>query len=295
MNRKFLFAAVGVALGATLFSGGASAALLPQSTVPLNNNGVDAYNPFPQAVTLDSITVSNASTADGINVYNRSTGQFQLFPFSVGTTTIQFPTPITLDASTVRNNSIYAYSLPFTYVFNRQNAPCSNGYGLCPVNPNATVTWNRNLPTAIRSSAGTCINVPGYSTQAGEGLIQWNCEGGSNEIWTLTPVSDYYHLVAKNSNLCLNVPGWSAQSGQQLVQWYCQGTSGINDQWSIVQNAAGTGYQIKSRSSGLCVNMKQGDAAVVQDACELSSAQFALPQLPAAWGPRYYIGGYTQQ
>jgi hypothetical protein len=299
---------VAAVTGACLYAANVSAALLPQSTIPLNtaaygsgggNIYVNGYNPFPQSVTVSSVTVSNIDYVGSMSVTAGSLltsrgSNWWTFPYSVGTSTFQFPSPITLDASQVKGGKISLYSSPLRFFgaqyYSNSSLPtyCNGG---CLINPNATVTWNQNLPTQIVSAGNTlCLNVYGGFTTSGTGIIQWGCDGGSNEIWTLTPIGDYYHLVAKNSGMCLNVAGGSNQVGVQLIQWGCQTSSDYNDQWSIVQLASGN-YQIVSRSSGLCVNMA-GDGAVTQGECQVSSSQlneFKLPQLPPAWGPRYTL------
>ncbi|WP_183085230.1 RICIN domain-containing protein [Trinickia fusca] len=304
MDKKSIFRLVGSVVGACLFSGAASATLLPQSTVPLNLSTyagglgtyyTNAYNPFAESVTIDSVTVANADYSGSLQI---NYGNYSSISYSKGTSTVQLASPITLGASQVNGGKISVYSSPIQYSgleflangsFNT-NYPCPVSGG-CLINAKATVTWNRNLPTEISAVGGAnCLNVSGGSTAAGTGITQAACQGSTSETWTLTPIGEYYHLVAKNSGECLNVPGNSTQTGAQLIQWGCQGSSSMNDQWSVTQLADGN-YQIVSRSSSLCVEMQAG-GAVVQNACQLSPSQqneFKLPQLPAAWGPAYTL------
>lgn len=293
MKTKLMSAVVGVVLGTALFAGSASAALLPQSTVHLN----DGYNGYLQPVTVDSVTVSNADANGTLVVYDPlyySTGRYWQFTFSPGITTISLPVSLTVQPPTIKNGGVDVYSSPIQTYIPPTQKPASQCARNCANNQNVSLTWGRNLPTTIASPSGKCLNVPGFETASGTGLIQWDCEAYDNEIWTLAPVGDFYHLVVKHSNKCLNVPGASTQSGQQLIQWDCQGSTSTNDQWSITQSGTYT-YQIKSRSSGLCLNMagSSNSTSATQDLCSLPSANLTLPQLPAKWGTWYYIGGHV--
>jgi hypothetical protein len=71
-------------------------------------------------------------------------------------------------------------------------------------------------------NSGHCINVSGGSTSDGAEIIQWSCDGSSNELFQFSPTSGGYgHIVAKNSGKCLDVSGGSIYSGADIIQDTC--------------------------------------------------------------------------
>ncbi len=124
--------------------------------------------------------------------------------------------------------------------------------------------------TIVAANSGLCVSVNSASTANGAAIVQTPCTGGSNQIWTFSPVGSNYHVIAQNSGLCLNVPGASTTAGTQLIQWPCQGAGSTNDQWQLV--VAGTGRHLVSVSSGQCVNISgqstASGAAVIQWGCQ---------------------------
>ena len=52
----------------------------------------------------------------------------------------------------------------------------------------------------VARHSGKCLDVSGVSMDDGAPVIQWTCNGGLNQRWTLQPASDgYYNLVAGHS------------------------------------------------------------------------------------------------
>ncbi|WP_232456203.1 RICIN domain-containing protein [Burkholderia ubonensis] len=286
---------IGALLVASLFAVGTQAALLSQSTVPLN----DGHNGFTQPVTIDSVTASNPESYNSsdakitIGLNGRPNGNGDSFSLPVNTNKKTFPlssqitrTPPVFNSNGSINyypgSSILEYTLTATEI------------SLSKINNAYIVSWNRNLPVKISSSSsnGKCLNQPGWSTGQGVDLVQWDCQGqtNANDTWNLIPMGDYYHIAVQNGNLCLNVPGNSTATGQKLVQWSCQGDSATNDQWSIVENSDKT-FSIQSRSSGLCVNMAGGtnSSPVTQDSCTIPTTKLHLPYLPEKWGAAAHL------
>lgn len=274
-------------IGTVFFTAGAQAALLSQSVVPLNDN----HNGFAQSVTIDSVTVSNPANTMA-TLYISGNGNYKgdslLAPANVAKKTLPLSSPVTLTPPVFNSNGSINY-YPMSSMLQASFLAQKSGQYILP-SAASIVSWNRNLPTTIRSSSGTCVNQPGWSTGQGVNLIQWGCQGQDNDTWNLIPTADYYHIVVKNGNLCLNVPGNSTAAGQKLIQYGCQDDNSFNDQWSIVDNNDGT-YRIQSRSSGLCVNMAGGTnySPVTQDSCSLPTTKLQLPNLPAKWGTAAHL------
>jgi hypothetical protein len=73
------------------------------------------------------------------------------------------------------------------------------------------------------------LDVWNWSQDNGTKVIQWDCNGGDNQLWRLVPVGDYDEIVAKHSGKCLDVWNWSQDNGTKVIQWECHG--GDNQLW----------------------------------------------------------------
>ncbi|SBT42975.1 Ricin-type beta-trefoil lectin domain-containing protein [Micromonospora narathiwatensis] len=89
-----------------------------------------------------------------------------------------------------------------------------------------------------------CLDVPGSSTTWGTKLQIWDCNGGGNQSWLLTPSK----TLVVYGKLCLDVPGGSVSAGTRVETWDCGGNG--NQQWNI--NSDGT---ITNVQSGLCLDV----------------------------------------
>ncbi|RAG84023.1 glycoside hydrolase [Streptacidiphilus pinicola] len=123
--------------------------------------------------------------------------------------------------------------------------------------------------TLTNANSSMLMDVSGGSTSNGAKVIQWQFNGGDNQKWTLTRVSDnVYTLTSVKSGLCLDVPGQATAEGMQLEQWTCNG--GTNQQFAadLVGSLTGTKFMLVNINSGLNVGVESssttGGAAVVQ-------------------------------
>ena len=100
----------------------------------------------------------------------------------------------------------------------------------------------------VARHSGKCLDVSGVSMDDGAPVIQWTCNGGLNQRWTLQPATDgYYNLVAGHSGKLLDVSGVSTDDGARVIQW--PANSGQNQQW-LPQPLAGGFYTLTARHSG---------------------------------------------
>jgi hypothetical protein len=105
--------------------------------------------------------------------------------------------------------------------------------------------------SAVRGVASNrCLDVPGASQTEGTNVQIWDCNGGTNQQWTLT---DNNQLTVYG-NKCLDVPNHATTAGTRPVIWTCNG--GTNQQWRA--NADGT---IVAVESGLCLDVSGGATA----------------------------------
>ena len=99
-------------------------------------------------------------------------------------------------------------------------------------------------PAVVRGTAsGRCLDVPRATTTNGTQLDLWDCNGGANQSWTLTPA----RTLTVYGNKCLDVAGANTAPGTKVELWECTGDA--NQQWVV--NANGT---ITSVQSGLCLD-----------------------------------------
>jgi uncharacterized protein (DUF1800 family) len=100
----------------------------------------------------------------------------------------------------------------------------------------------------VARHSGKCLDVSGVSMDDGAPVIQWTCNGGLNQRWTLQPASDgYYNLIAGHSGKLLDVAGVSTDDGASVIQWPANG--GPNQQW-LPQPVSGGYYTLTVRHSG---------------------------------------------
>ncbi|MDQ7808764.1 ricin-type beta-trefoil lectin domain protein [Amycolatopsis sp. A133] len=131
---------------------------------------------------------------------------------------------------------------------------------------NLAVTGSGGGSTSIlrNTGAGRCLDVPNVSQTNGTQVALWDCNGGSNQQWTLTSGKQLLVYGSK----CLDAEGAGTTAGTRAIIWDC--TGGANQQWN-----AGTDGTITSVQSGLCLapNGTGNSTPVTLQACTGSSAQ----------------------
>ncbi|MET9819400.1 MULTISPECIES: non-reducing end alpha-L-arabinofuranosidase family hydrolase [unclassified Streptomyces] len=105
--------------------------------------------------------------------------------------------------------------------------------------------------SAVRGvGSGRCLDVPGAGQTDGTNVQVWDCNGGTNQKWTLTDDNQ----LTVYGNKCLDVPNHATTAGTRPVIWSCNG--GTNQKWRA--NADGT---IVAVESGLCLDVSGGATA----------------------------------
>jgi hypothetical protein len=105
----------------------------------------------------------------------------------------------------------------------------------------------------VGKQSGKCVDVPGGSTSDGTFLIQWTCNGGSNQSYLLTDTGGgQYTLKNSNSGKCLDIPGGSTTNGTGIEQWTCN--NGNNQKFTL--GSLGNGYyKLVQVNSGQCMDV----------------------------------------
>ncbi|GAA3507512.1 RICIN domain-containing protein [Streptomyces showdoensis] len=83
----------------------------------------------------------------------------------------------------------------------------------------------------VARHSGKCLDVYDASRADGAGLIQWQCDGDTNQRWRLEAVSGgAVQLRAVHSGKCLEAT-WSGTGGEQVRQYPCNGA--VNQRWTL--------------------------------------------------------------
>lgn len=114
-----------------------------------------------------------------------------------------------------------------------------------------------------------CMDVSGASVDDVAPVIQWNCHGNLNQLWSVEPPGNgHVRIVARHSGKCLDVSGASLDNAAPVIQFACHG--GENQQWRV-ENAADGYVRIVSRHSGQCLDVtgasSEAGATVIQWPC----------------------------
>jgi len=92
-------------------------------------------------------------------------------------------------------------------------------------------------------NAGRCLDVPHASQTNGVQTELWDCNGGSNQQWTLTSAGQLQVYGGK----CLDASGQGTTNGTAVAIWDCNGQT--NQQWTVNTDGTITGAQ-----SHLCLD-----------------------------------------
>lgn len=146
------------------------------------------------------------------------------------------------------------------------------------VQVNETQTEALPAVTAITPEAGGtysiaakhsnfCADVLGFEEANGSPVAQHECNGKTNQQWTLQAKGDYYQLVVGHNNKCLEVWRASSDEGAAIQQWECVGAD--NQLWSL--QPVDSGYQLVAKHSGKCLNVSGASmdsrAPLIQYSC----------------------------
>lgn len=124
----------------------------------------------------------------------------------------------------------------------------------------------------VSKNSGKCVSVTGGPSATAPGIPtrQWDCWGGTNQVFKFTAVTGGYEITAQNSGLQLGVKGGPTmtQNGADIIQYPYWG--GANEIWNLLP--ASEGYvSVVAKSSGSCLDVrdksKDNGAGIQQWAC----------------------------
>ena len=102
-----------------------------------------------------------------------------------------------------------------------------------PGNGSEAQWWIRTLVPGgyelFSRATGKCVGVAGGSTAQGAYVVEWDCNGSTDQRWSWRSTGatvggwPVYHLVNVKSGRCLGISGGSTAQGALAVQWTCNG------------------------------------------------------------------------
>jgi hypothetical protein len=105
----------------------------------------------------------------------------------------------------------------------------------------------------VARHSGKCADVRDSSTADRTPVVQWTCNGGTNQQWRIQDIGGgYAQVIARHSNKCMDVSSASTSDGARVLQWPCGG--GTNQQWQV-QDAGGGFVRLVARHSGRCLDV----------------------------------------
>ncbi|MFI0168510.1 glycoside hydrolase family 27 protein [Streptomyces sp. NPDC017095] len=100
------------------------------------------------------------------------------------------------------------------------------------------------------SGSGKCLDVPGSATTAGTQVQIRSCNGGANQLWTLS-TAHQLTVYSGGDQRCLDVYDNQTTPGTKVEIWPCNGQA--NQQWDL--HTDGT---VTNPRSGLCLDVTGG-------------------------------------
>ncbi len=107
----------------------------------------------------------------------------------------------------------------------------------------------------VARHSGKCLDINGASTEDGALLLQWDCTGVSNQVFSLVPAGgDYYQIVAAHSNKCLDVDTSEGNdhNGAEVRQMTF---TGADNQLFRLEDAGDGYFKLKAKHSELVLDV----------------------------------------
>ncbi|MEZ0088999.1 RICIN domain-containing protein [Streptacidiphilus sp. EB129] len=105
----------------------------------------------------------------------------------------------------------------------------------------------------VNGASGGRMDVGQDSTSDGAGILEWQDNGQSDQLWTFNAQGGGVYTIANvNSGKLLNIPGPTTWQGTQLIQYHDDGNS--NSRWTLV-DAGPNQVQLKSVYDGQLIDL----------------------------------------
>ena len=114
------------------------------------------------------------------------------------------------------------------------------------------------------------LDVPGFSQTDNERVQQYGYNGGTNQLWVVTPPSgqsQYHHITALHSDKFLQL-----SNDGYLVQATYDANS-MNQQWEMIPSGINDSFLIQNRRNGLVLDLGLDETYVLQNQPNGSASQ----------------------
>jgi hypothetical protein len=136
---------------------------------------------------------------------------------------------------------------------------------------------------SVNAGSSLCMDDPNSSTSRGVQLIQYTCQGSSNQSWTFTPVSGTTstYTITSFAGLCVDISGRSTADNAQVIQYTCNGQT--NQEFSLVPvTGTSSTFSVSAGHSGKCIvptgDTTANDTVLVQLPCTTAATrEWQLP------------------
>jgi hypothetical protein len=149
--------------------------------------------------------------------------------------------------------------------------------------PDAPASTIEGIHQIVSEGTKLCLNITRNSTESGGGIIPYPCSGGfNNMVFNLVDRGGglyAIHTLNGTTSLCLTISNNSGSPGDgkkvggpgNLIQSGCSDRSPGSDLFEVV-NLGGDRFQIRVKSSDLCLEDPGRGGTIRQNRCSRSSA-----------------------
>ncbi|MEV0569805.1 ricin-type beta-trefoil lectin domain protein [Dactylosporangium sp. NPDC050588] len=204
---------------------------LSTGTVRVWSTDMGSSNPaswFVRQADINPVNGSYSLTMQPNRIYTLTTtsGQGKGTAASPATAPLGLPYSDDFDGYGTRKSPRYFEDMQGSF----ETRACAAGRaGTClqQVAPTRPINWQDDsdaftLAGVLKGQeSGLCVDVPGAGTTNGTAVNLWNCNGGTNQSWSLTPSRQLQVYGTK----CVDVNGGGTANGTLVQLWECNGSA----------------------------------------------------------------------
>ncbi len=151
------------------------------------------------------------------------------------------------------------FSATASPVASAESATVTAGSGTGQLGTAVSLLSSTSPVQVVAKNSGKCLDVRGFSTDAGANVQQWSCGGGPNQHWLFIATGDRsYQVKSVNSSMSLGVDRNSDSNGAPIIQWPYLGFA--NEKWQLKPMGNGY-YTLVAASTGKCLDVRGGPSA----------------------------------
>lgn len=133
----------------------------------------------------------------------------------------------------------------------------------------------------VAQHSNQCLSILNGDTGWGAQVVQAECNGGTEQEWSVAPYGDGFILLARHSGMCLDLSGGKTANGTGIIQWGCSSTP--NQTWMVTPSNGG--YRISpTLDSRYCLDIsgasRDAGAPVILWECNNGSNQLFQARNP---------------